>query len=588
MSALGVTNILEADAAFSRDVVKPAAPGRSRRVSEVSTSRRPFQEVTERIAEAIDFASSQTLLEARLAVEAVRGPHNLVALAQALEIAQEDDEAVEAALEALDVYSSDRLAADLDRTGVRLACELLLRKGRLEEVREITKTIPLSNHLKVDLAVALADADHFVEARRFILSSEASSKNAALGYIHLLEGENHKAISRLRDALRNSPDDAVSALNLSIALWRSGSRRKAVSAARHAREADPSREDALCLLLDLLFAQADFDSVQREMRKLDAQYRDSSPQMLIMQARLCLEGADLRSAIRLLEKAAKYSEQANDRETEAEVRSNLIRIRAAYSRESRADSVRELLDLSFKFPESDVVVSNLAQVSWRTSDAAALSSAFDRVEDTTFPARAAFIRYTLATLRGESSEAATFAREWYQIEPFNPRAVTAALVALGIGEERWEEAAAIALDALSSGVLHNGVSKNNAAYVLAMSGRSRQAIDLIRNHADESYELKATLGLAHLAAGDVEVGMKLYRAAADAADKDGDDARSLMTMYQALIVRQLGALDVHDKLTVTALSLPPFPLPDDWEDRPEFVRLHRVALRRGYGWPLSI
>lgn len=588
MNALGVVDALQADAAFSRDAVKPAAPGRSRRLSEHSSFRRPLKEVTDRIENAIGEASSRTLHDARIAMGESGGPLRLVALAQALEIAEEKDAAVSAALQALDIYSSDREAAYLDRTAVRLVCELLLRNDQLDAVRTAAKEIPLSNHLKVDLAVALADSELFLEARSFILASEASSKSAALGYIHLLEGENNKAISCLRDALRSSPNDAVSALNLAIALWRSGSKRKAVAAARHARNADPSREDALCLLLDLLFAQRDFDAIRQEIRRLDPQYRNSSSRMLVMQARLRLEEADLRTAIRLLEQAAKIADEVGDRETEAEVRSNLVRIRAAYGSESRSDSVREILNLSSKFPESDVVVSNLAQLCWRASDADALAVAFERVKSFTFPARAAFIRYTLATLRGDNGDAAAFAREWYALEPRNPRAITAALVALGIGEEEWKEAADIALDALSSGVLENGASKNNAAYVLAMSGQSSQAIDLISAHAGESFELKATLGLAHLSAGHVEFGMKLYREAANEADREGDDARSLMTMYQALIVRQLRTLDAHDELTVTALSLPPFPLPDDWRDRPEFVRLHTVASRHGYEWPLSI
>ncbi|MDA2893425.1 hypothetical protein PDG61_21095 [Mycolicibacterium sp. BiH015] len=50
--------------------------------------------------------------------------------------------------------------------------------------------------------------------------------------------------------------------------------------------------------------------------------------------------------------------------------------------------------------------------------------------------------------------------------------------------------------------------------------------------------MSATLGLAHLAAGNLDKGMKLYRDAADLAEEVEPTGRSLMALYQAVFVCQ--------------------------------------------------
>jgi hypothetical protein len=153
--------------------------------------------------------------------------------------------------------------------------------------------------------------------------------------------------------------------------------------------------------------------------------------------------------------------------------------------------------------------------------------------------------------------------------------------------ERWQEAAEIATKSLARPGTDPS-QLNNAAYVFAMAGMQKRAVDLLETVSGDDFVLKATLGLAYLASDQIDEGMKMYRQAADAADARGDGIRSLMTAYQALVARQLGLLESTDTTMISAISLPPVALPDDWEDRPEFLRLHSVALKNGYDWPLSI
>lgn len=133
----------------------------------------------------------------------------------------------------------------------------------------------------------------------------------------------------------------------------------------------------------------------------------------------------------------------------------------------------------------------------------------------------------------------------------------------------------------------NKVLANNIAYVLAMSDRANEAIRILSPFVekDAGFILRATLGMCFLAAGDIDRGMRLYREAAERAEKEDPYWRSLMTAYQAVIVRQLGLDQSAPGLVLAALSLVPQELPADWEDRPDFLRLHYVCKQHGYDWP---
>lgn len=121
-----------------------------------------------------------------------------------------------------------------------------------------------------------------------------------------------------------------------------------------------------------------------------------------------------------------------------------------------------------------------------------------------------------------------------------------------------------------------------------MGGHPKEAIQLLEPVADGDFVLSATLGLAYLADGDINKGMRLYREAADLAEAVEPTWRSLMTVYQALIVRQLGLDKSVPGEVMDALALAPVPLPEDWRDRPEFLRVHYICEKNGYDWPLIL
>lgn len=587
INALGVVETIGTETSFASEVLRPAAPGIGGAAAGVAARRSLFGDARERVTSLISDSIASSVRSAEASALAVRTSTTVSALAQAYQAAGEKEKAAAHATEALDLVVEGLRRGVVDPMATKIAIEVLLNGSTVDTALEFAERLPLSDYLKLEVATALAYRHRFEEAHRFIADSDAAQRDAVLGYVLALQGEYAPAVPKLRRALRLSPSDVESALNLSIALSQSGSRKKAVSAALQARSAAPGRMDVLIHLLDMLLAAGDIDRAQRELKSVSIPSAEQPSRLLIAEARIKLAQGEFDRAVRMLERAAARAEEEGDDDSVAEVRSNLIHLRVAHGDMERDAGFASLLRLSQDMPASDVVVANLARVAWRTSQAAALDERFSFVRQGIDRSRGAFIEYELATLKGENEQASVHALEWLRLEPENPRAATAALVALGIGEERWNEAARIALRVVRSN-RDDGTVLNNAAYVLAMAGMGQRAVEIISPVAEDSYIFKATLGLAYLACEQIELGMKLYRQAADDAEKIGDDSRSLMTEYQALVVRQLGVHYVADTSVIAALSLPPYPLPDDWEDRPEFVRLRNVAEMRGFGWPLEL
>ena len=86
-------------------------------------------------------------------------------------------------------------------------------------------------------------------------------------------------------------------------------------------------------------------------------------------------------------------------------------------------------------------------------------------------------------------------------------AAVAAVIGIGIGQSKWDEAVVVAERALQQFPNDRSLI-NNSAYVFAMGGRAEEAVHLLEPIAENDYVLSATLGLAYLAQGDVGKGMR--------------------------------------------------------------------------------
>lgn len=587
MQALGVVESISNDITFRNVEPVPARPTARNAFdnSIIHASRKGNGEAEMNAAVAAGL--QQALSRARLALESSRTTTTLALLAQALEACSFQDEAIEVANEVFKEASLTSSGELLDPVAVRVGLEVLLRAQDLDKAVEIATSLPVDAQTKLLVAAALSDAGDFEKAHELIDQVDSEDKEPLLAFILLNERKDKEAIPLLRSALRRRPTDADSAHNLAIAFLRVGSERKALAAALRATRSAPGRQDISLRYLEMLVTSGHPDAALTEIERLLKEGVKPVAQFAVLQARASLIGSNFTKAERYLHVASDLARKAGDDATFAEVTSNLLRLRAVNGRIKPAAAMRQLEKLNDDYPTSNAVIANIAQLSNQRSDAAALRRAFAASKEYLDPERTAFVQYQIANLEGDNARAAEHATKWLSLEPRNVYAASAAMIALGIGVEDWDAAAAVAQRTFVDERLDPDLL-NNAAYVIAMSGHPLRAISMLEPHASSDPVLKATLGLAHLAAGDVHQGMRLYREADKCASAKGHDFRSLMTMHQALVVRQLGLDKSTDPLMLTALSLAPVNLPDDWSQRSEFLRLYALAEKHGYPWPLSI
>jgi tetratricopeptide (TPR) repeat protein len=523
-------------------------------------------------------------------VDAVRSSTTLAALAQTHAALGDTEDAVDAAREAIEKslgVSTDG-AFWLDPSSTRIAVEILSRYGHIEYAYEMLGRAPIPASLCVTFAAAASALGKHEEAESALAPYDDNwAVQAFRGYLYASCGRYAEAVHHLRQAVSAEPEDVDSLLNLAFSLWRLGSVQKATRVAYRATRTAPGRKDLSLLYLDLLLAAGNSDKATQEIMQLKSRKVVPDARFLEAQARTFILKDDMSKAIALLASAGEAAKQEGDETTEGRVRSNLVRFKYLDGRLKYDKASQELAALVTQFPSNDTVVVNYAEVANRRHEAPLLRSALSQIKDSTSEIRYAYLRHQIAVLEGDNDAAASAAEDWFDLEPENAMAAAAAVIAIGIGLGNWDKAVVVAEHALDHFPDDRSVV-NHSAYVLAMSGRAKEAIQILEPVAYDNFVLSATLGLAYLADGDVGRGMRLYRNAADMAEKIEPTWRSLMTAYQALIVRQLGLDRTLPQEMIDALALVPVPLPDDWRDRPDFLRVHTICVKNGYDWPLSL
>lgn len=595
MVSLGVLEELRLADLFSSDRGDLARPGNQE--LPVLTTGHPTKPTMARpsLAEPLRATAERDRKRAALLVESMPGSTSYAALAQAHAALNESADALDAARLALKLSivqgddSDDRPRAT-DPSSARIAAEVLSRFGSAAaEAYDRLVDVKGDRSLRLTKAVLASELGRPDDALAAIADTDGPMFEAFRGYLLASQKEYQKAIPHLRAALRETPDDADSALNLSISLWNIGARRKATTTALRATRMSPGRKDISMHFMELLLAQVQHERLASELRTLNEKGVGPDAGLLVLKARLLLAQGRSDKAIPILQNALDLARQDGDTTKEGEISSNLVVLRhdlGRITREKMADELERLLE---QFPVNDAVVVNYVRAADRRSDAGKLRAALGRIDATTTPTRRAFLRHHVAFLEGDNEAAGTAALEWLDNERTNPHAVAATLLAVGIGLERWAEAETIA-DWARTNLRLDQALVNNVAYVLAMVGRADEAVSLLKDAVehDDSFILRATLGLAHLASGDLDRGMRLYREAAAMAEKINPMWSALMATYQALVVRQLGLDSTSPEGVIEALSLAPHALPEDWEDRPDFLRVKFVCDRHGYPWPLNV
>ncbi len=569
--------------------VGPVLPGYSHVPTLDTADRGDVAKARETLAEMIYTEAKRSRDRAVRLAATVRSSTTLAALAQTHAMLGESEPAIAAANEAIDlsVGVSEGVSIWLDISSARIAAEVLLRFDEAKSAYNALSRAPMTESLCLTFTSAATAIGECEEAENALKPYDSAMVAASRGYLRACWGDYQGAVTYLRRALREDPNDVDSLLNLAISLWNIGATQKATDAALRATRSAPGRKDSSLLYLEMLLAQKDIGRLTHEIALLRERMVVADAKFLEIQARTLIIKDDVSRAIPVLRKAVEEAKREGDQATEGRVLANLVRFNRALGRINREQASQQLRELLSKFPDNDVVAVNYAELAWKRDEAALLRKVLPQLESNTTEIRLAYLRHQIASLEGDNAEAAAAAAEWFRLEPNNVMAAIAAVVSIGIGQGRWAEAIVVAEHALQQ--FPDDLSLvNNSAYVLAMGGRAKEAISLLEPVAGDNFVLNATLGLAYLAHGDVGTGMQLYRNAAVLAEKVNPVGRSLLGVYQALIVRQLGLVKDRPPLMIEAMSPAPVELPEDWRERPDFLRLEATCIHNGYDWPPRI
>ncbi len=494
------------------------------------------------------------------------------------------EEATAAARSTLELIAKSPTRRDAPAAYVGLA--VLLAAGMAHVAEGMYKDMPRSRAIDVLMASALIDLGQDGRADDLLADSSLASAATLRGYLRLRRQDYTGAISHLRYAMRLNPQDADVPFLLSYAYAGLGSRKRAIRYARQASLLAPGRKDISLGLLEQLIGADDYEAALAEVRKIQCREVVEPPDFLVVQARISMGLGKAKQALSILRRAREAAK--GDPVLTAELQSNIAELRASLGETSNADALAVHRKAFQQAPGSVPVASMLLDHLSSTKDAeeatkvlASLNSAgHDETELVPLAAQVAY-------LRGDFEECLRQATAWHTRDPKNPWAGSMAAMIRGQLLEDWSGAAELILETWR--ITRGSWVANDAAYVLALARRPEEALAVLGDAERDDFVVRATRGLALMAAGRFESGLRCYREAAELADKTdiGVPGRSLMTVHQAMALRRLG-LEAEAMPELRAGALPPVGLPDDWSNYPAFCLLREAAQRRGWKWPVFV
>ncbi|MCS7484860.1 tetratricopeptide repeat protein [Umezawaea endophytica] len=509
------------------------------------------------------------------------------------------DEAKHSAQETLQKVERDIASNGLelfDHSSATAVLRVMLQLGEVESAARWIDRLP-THYILSKLRASIAAEQRDYDLALTLLESVESAESASLrGYIYLQQSKPQMALRELRVAAQAAPGDPNITLNMAFAFWHLGSTKKAIRHARQASRIAPSRKDISFALLELLFATGQYQAVFTEINFIRSGGVIETPDLLMMRARVELALERHEPAVRALRRALAASKEIGDVEYVEAIQTNLEILEPSRKNRPKKDAESEVLHkirtAIKRSPDNVALVEMFAANAHRVANSAELRKYLDRLAPKNTQERLSELNLRLAYLEGRFDDALSFADAWSEAEPFNPQAASIALMFRGQlipdGSRNEPQAVKVAARfAKSSSAL------NNIAHSLTLCGRADIARKILKESSQavkSSFYLKATAGLVEVASGNLESGMRLYRLAAEMADsaEDGQIFRALMTLHQAMALRQLGILNCPERNSILAQALPPTSLPDDWMDRPHFRLLQAGAERRGWEWPLEI
>lgn len=554
----------------------------------------------------LDQTLSELISSAQLELERARKiradhPESIPAqarYAQAALVMDLDDDASAAARQVFDLayrYARESTHFDAGQYQIHLqSCALILiGAGRQDEALRLLLEFPSLDTLRVLAAGILVEQgknDAAIELTRDLKTPDAAVLQAFVSYD---AGDFSRSIHACRTALEQDPDDVYALALLAGSYLSLGSRTKAIRYAAQAKAVAPHLKDIRAFYVSFLIMHGQFDAARNELRAIreEGAVPWAGYYVLCAQAEGGLGNHSralqmLRDARDELDKpdaglphpAAKVQIDANiamlsgflGRISESEVTTSL---RAAW-KESESDAycglllIRHLNYVS-DADEANAIVSNIRRA---------------HADNPVLPELEAWAAY----LSTDFKAALGHASNWLAKSPKSRVAASMIADLVGNLSNDWAKAAAILRSPSLAGEM-NATYANELAYALALSGQASDAYQLIKRWTDGSYVLTATEGLALIALGEVDDGLRMYRRAAEKADKEDTTGEGavLMAIHQAMALRHLG-LDVVADKAIQAGALVSRDLDDAAWNRPEVRLLFERARNNNWPWPVVI
>lgn len=527
------------------------------------------------------------------AAQTMESPTTYVRLAQSQYSLGDNEGAARSAKKAIDIASAwvvDEPSLK-DSPAVYAAAQILANAGFREMAIELLRSYPRGRVLNVALANLLLVAGELGEVSKLLEDADDGVAEAIRGYVYMEDGQYPKAIAALRSALRSNPDDADSAINLAIAYWRMGARKKALRGALRATRSSPGRADLSINYLQFLVDSHEYQRARGEVKWIKNQGVIDSTPLVLLQARIAYSLGEVKEGDALLERSRTLARSEGLDQVDREITANQAVIAYVRGEIDRQEARRQLRLLLEKDNSSWPILEMWSDLTHRVGEGPDLQKFADTFCGELTTANAHHLASRIAFIKCDFSAALEHSLKWVAEDRCNDSAASSTVLLLGQVTDDWQRAATMAKSLVPRAHLSRYVA-NNVAYALAMGGMPTDALRVIDRCPDlgTDYVLQATKGLAHLAAGEIDEGLREYRLAADMADAESPDrwTRSLMALHQCLGLARLGLLSTAEPARLRAGALADAGLPDDWKDRPAFVILYEVCKRLGYEWPLVI
>lgn len=464
---------------------------------------------------------------------------------------------------------------------IRVLSTLVSAQDLISVIEELPSNTFLTG-VMASMAASIGDLD-----RALVLTSQLPVGEAAslVGYIHLQKNDLSTAIHNLRKAIYFNAQDVDAHFNMAIALFRSGSPKKALRSAGIAWHLSPGRLDFRNFYFELLALTGRWEILKHQVLKLrDAQAQDT-PEILVAEARLALVEENRDRALVHLKKAEQLAMEHGNSQLAAEFKGNQIMIGHSANKLTRDSARRQLTQLLESKPESIGLADMLSMLIIRKSEARFLDRYLEVHRDSQSSLAYSF-RSRVAYLECRFDDYLLEIRTWGKMYPSDGDALIALISAEGHFDDDWPRAATIAKQALKK-LPRSAFLANQVAYCFALAGQPHAAEAALNTAPEWNYRLEATRGLVKISLGDVLGGLKNYRKAAEMVERvPGAEFDSiLMGIHQGLALRRLNLLNPENERLIKAAALPVVSLPDDWEEYPAFAALKLVADRHGWSWP---